>query len=151
MSIPDSASYLQQQIHDYGPGQRLPEPINPLIVLRDGRPVLAGSSVGTGLFDVTIQGLVNVLDYGMDPKKAQHAAYFRPPDFSDPFRPTRVTRGEFSASVLDRVRLLGIPIVEQAPAEASGFGYWISAVIEPRSVRRMGVTLNDFNGLAEGY
>lgn len=98
-----------------------------------------------------MQGLVNVLDYGMDPKRAQHVALFRQPDFSDPMRPTRVTWGEFPLDVLDRVRNLGIPIVEELPDEASGFGYWISAVIDPASGRLMGATLNEFNGHAEGY
>ncbi|MCP4659612.1 MAG: hypothetical protein GY856_29775 [bacterium] len=151
VSVPDSAAFQQQRILETGPGQRLPAGINPLIVLRDGRPFLASSAIGSGLFEETIQGVVNVLDYGMDPKKAQHVPTFRYPDSNEPSYPTRVTRGDFSASLLDSVRAMGIPIVEEAPEEAEGFGYWIGAIIEPGSGRRIGATSNVFNGHAEGY
>ncbi len=123
---------------------------NMMIVLRGGRPVAATSCIGSDLFGATIQGLVNVLEYGFDPKLAQHVPYFRPPDMSDPLHPTLVTRGDFSPSLLDEVRAMGVPIVEQEPGEETRYGHWIGAIIEP-SGRRMGATTNAFSGHAEGY
>ena len=38
VSIPDSASFQQRQIADVGAGVRLPDPSNPLIVLREANP-----------------------------------------------------------------------------------------------------------------
>lgn len=150
VSISDNGASYQGLIDDVGPGVRLPGTANTMIVLRGGRPVMATSCIGSDLFGATIQGLVNVLEYGFDPKRAQHVPYFRPPDMNDPLRPTLVTPGDFSPSLLDEVRAMGVPIVEQEPGEGTRYSYWIGAIIEPNG-RRMGATTNAFNGHAEGY
>jgi gamma-glutamyltranspeptidase / glutathione hydrolase len=41
ISIPDSAVFQQRAILNAGPGMRLPESTNPLIVLKNGKPLLA--------------------------------------------------------------------------------------------------------------
>ena len=118
-------------------------------MLRKGEPFLISSAIGN-IFDVTVQGLVNVLDYRLDPKKAVHMPYFRNPGVFEPINPSEVSRGEFPASVIESVRQRGIPIDNVLRFQGSGFGYWIDAVIY-RSGRRMGATSNDFNGWALGY
>src|SRR5262249_49281584 len=62
VSIPDSGAINQRVILAAGPGTRLYEGMNPLIVLKQGKPYLASSAVGSGLFQVTLQNLINVLD-----------------------------------------------------------------------------------------
>src|SRR4030095_16228531 len=57
ISIPDSANFQQQMIARTGPGKRLPETTNPLIVLKDGKPVLASTAVGSGLHQAMLQNL----------------------------------------------------------------------------------------------
>ncbi len=77
-------------------------------------------------------------------------AVARYPDFSDPTYPVRVTEGDFSPSLLDAVRAMGVPIVEQPPGEGSGFGFWIGAMIGPDG-RLVGAEPDRWNGHAEGY
>src|ERR1017187_8976603 len=68
ISIPDSAVFQQRAIAEAGPGVRLPESTNPLLVLKGGKPVLASVAIGSALHDATLENLINVLDFGMDPE-----------------------------------------------------------------------------------
>ncbi len=61
VSIPDAATFQQDAIERAGPGRRLPETTNPVIVLKNGEPVLASSTIGSALHEVTLQNLINVL------------------------------------------------------------------------------------------
>jgi gamma-glutamyltranspeptidase/glutathione hydrolase len=70
ISIPDSAAFQQREIARAGPGNRLPEAMNPLIVLRDGVPFLASSCINYALHEETVQNLLKILDFGMLPKDA---------------------------------------------------------------------------------
>ena len=49
ISIPDPAAFLQDAIKRAGPGRRLPDAISPLIITRDGKPILASTAIGGGL------------------------------------------------------------------------------------------------------
>ena len=80
ISIPDAATFQQDAIARAGAGIRLPETTNPVIVLKNGEPVLASSTIGSALHEVTLQNLINVLDLGMDPQRAVNQ-----PDFQGPF------------------------------------------------------------------
>ena len=55
ISIPDAACFQQQELAAITPGDPLPNPTNPTIVLRNGKPVLASSSIGAGLVHTTFQ------------------------------------------------------------------------------------------------
>ena len=69
----DSASHQQRQTLWAGCGQRLPDPTQPLIISRDGKPVAALSSIGNGLREATISVRVNMLDFNMDLEDAIRA------------------------------------------------------------------------------
>lgn len=58
----------------------MPDTTNPLIVLKNGSPVLASSAIGFALQEVTLQNLINMLDLGMDPQSAANQ-----PNFQGPF------------------------------------------------------------------
>ena len=79
ISIPDTASFQQEEIARVGVGARLPDPMNPLIVLREGKQILASSCTGTSLHEVMIQHLINILDFGMPPKSAVETPSFMGP------------------------------------------------------------------------
>jgi len=64
ISIPDSACFQQQPLTLVTPGDHLPHPMNPAIFTRDGVPVLASSSIGSGLMETTLQCLVTTLRDG---------------------------------------------------------------------------------------
>lgn len=80
--IPDPGSYQQSQIQRTGAGNRLPNPINPVIVLRDGQPVWASSCIGN-VHDETFQRLASVLAFGLDLQQAQQAPTLLAPRFED--------------------------------------------------------------------
>jgi gamma-glutamyltranspeptidase/glutathione hydrolase len=58
-----------------GPGRRLVLPITAIMIAKDGKPWLAMGSPGYPPQPVT-EVLINILDYGMDPKEAAEAPRF---------------------------------------------------------------------------
>ena len=70
VAIADSGKYQQTKIARAGPGRRLPIETNPVLITRNGKPVLVSSSIGMGVHEQTYQAIVNVLEYGLDPKAA---------------------------------------------------------------------------------
>ena len=112
VSIPDSASFQQEAIKRAGPGHRLPDPMTPLIVLRDGQPILASTAIGGGLHQRNIQVLAGVLEFGLDAQAAVDAPAFLAPDWSASKPVARVSAGSFDAEVLGGVRALGQEVKE---------------------------------------
>jgi len=152
ISIPDPGGYQQRLIATVGPGAKLPEPDNPLIVLRDGKPVLASSDHGGGIHETAVQGLLNVLDFAMDPKTAAEMPNLRKAwPIGQPLRLV-AGPGEFAASVLQATRALGLPLEIAARREGASLGgYWVAVEVDQRTrLLRAGITPG-FNGWAEGY
>lgn len=149
ISIPDAACFQQDLIRRVGPGARLPEPTNPLLVMKDGEWVLAGSSIGAGLHENTLAVLVNVLDYGRDPHQGLHA-----PQFSGTglLGPQILPDGDFSPELVAALNARG-GHAELAPKATiqGGFGSWISIQRDPKTGRLRGATREMYNGLALGY
>jgi gamma-glutamyltranspeptidase/glutathione hydrolase len=162
VSIADPGASQQPAIARAGPGARLPEPTNPLIVLKDGKPVLASSSIGMGVHETTLQGLVNVLEYGLDPKAAVDTAQFLRPlvggmgsvrsvAVATPGSQV-VVEGEFAESLLDAVRAHGQPITAVPPAQAGSWrGGWVGITIDPVSGRRRAAAARHYDGWALAY
>ncbi|MBI2922516.1 MAG: gamma-glutamyltransferase, partial [Planctomycetes bacterium] len=153
VSIPDSACFQQERVARTGPGRRFPNITNPAIVLRDGRPVLAAACIGAALHECMPQNLVNVLDYGMDPKAAVETPNFWGPawggDPADWWRQA-VGKGEFAEGVLRGVEKLGQPVKEVPAAEISDrISYWIGMTIDGGGTRRGAVNWK-INGIVEG-
>jgi gamma-glutamyltranspeptidase / glutathione hydrolase len=157
ISIPDSASHQQARVAQAGPGARLPDGTNPLLVLKGGKPVLASSAVGTTLHDVTVQNLINVLDFGMSPRVAVET-----PNTLGPFYDMDITgpkspeveketfgEGEFPDWVLDRLRARGQPI--QLTRGDQQRAYWIGIRIDPGTRARTGGVTSRLSALVEGY
>jgi hypothetical protein len=53
--------------------------MNPLIVMKNGKRILASSCVGYSLHETTLQNLVNILDFGMDAKTSVETPNFLRP------------------------------------------------------------------------
>jgi len=153
ISIPNAAAFQQHGIATAGPGAKLPEPDNPLIVLQDGRPVMVASGHGGGIHEVGVQGLLNVLEFGMDPMTAVGMPSVR--RNMVPGRPLRLVAGEseFPESTLLAVQEMGglnLEIVTRRQ-DASSAGYWVVLTIDPETgQKRSGITLG-VNGGALGY
>lgn len=157
VSINDSASIQQQLIKAVGPGVRLPDPTNPAIFLKSGKPVLASSSIGSGLLEDTLQNLVNILNFGMDPKTSEDTPKFLSPDWGGFGGGGRMEfqtfgKGEFSAEILLAVRTKGQDIKELKPEEQElRRGYWIGIKLDPATSKRQGAVMRHYNGYALGY
>lgn len=150
ISIPDSANFQQQLIEAVGPGKPLPDPTNPLLIFKNGKPFLASSSIGSDLHSCTLQNLFNVLDFGMDPKKSVETANFHL--FSSNPRRRSVTKGDFSEEIIERVKDLGEELQVVTAQVARGFlGYWVGIRIDPETGKLEGGVSRQINGLVLGY
>lgn len=150
--LTDSASSQQEQIAQAGPGARLPDPTNPAIVLRNGRPVLASSSIGAGLHPRTLQCLQAVLDEGLDPAAAQEQPCPHLAAWDEAGAATaQVSAGAYDAALLERVRTLGQPVRELDAREVRGaMGYWVGIRIDPETGLLSGACPARLNGAVFG-
>ncbi len=151
ISIPDSACFQQQLIQKVGPGVYLPDPTNPLIVLKGGKPFLASSCIGSGLHSTTLQNLFNILDFEMDPKKAVDTTNFLSPYWED-LRKQMIEEGSFSEELVNGVRAKGqeLLVVSSQSEKRTGLGYWIGIKIDPDRGRMEAGVSSLLNGCAIG-
>jgi len=153
VSIPDSASFQQLLISQVGPGVRLPDPTEPLIVTKDGVPVAALSSIGSGLHQKTIATLVNLIDFGMGIKRAVDEPSWHLPEFSAAgLGAQQIFEGDFCDCLIDGVRALGLDlkVLPQGIETRAPRGYVIGASVDAEGVRRA-VSTDMFNGRAVAY
>jgi len=146
VSIPDSAAFQGSDIARAGPGNRLPIGMNPLILLRDGKPVLGSSATGGGLHAKHLQVLANILDFGMDPQTALDTPAFVGWDAGT------VEEDTFDPNVLDGVSQFGMRAKPISSKEASmARGYWVGIQIDPASRRMTGGVARGLEGQVAGY
>jgi gamma-glutamyltranspeptidase/glutathione hydrolase len=153
--IPDPGSYMQNLMQAAGAGSRLPNPINPVIVLRDGQPVWASSCIGN-VHDETLQRLASVLTFGLDLPAAQRAPAFLAARFGDGSQPftAQVFPGDFDPGVIQAVQDLGQP-VDELPITfdtfATGRGVLAAIGINPQTGALSGTVPTVLGGFAAGY
>ncbi len=117
VSIPDSASFQQQLLAQITPGDPLPTPLNPTIALRDGLPVLAGSTVGNVHY-AQVQRLAAVLGLGLDPADAVQTPMLSGWGFEE-----IVATGAIPQDVIDEANELGADItVGSDPSQPAWVG-----------------------------
>jgi gamma-glutamyltranspeptidase/glutathione hydrolase len=131
ISIPDSAWFQQKQIFRAGPGTRLPDPTNPCIITKDGKLFLGSSSIGSSLHLQTIQGLYNVLEYGMRPNDAVASPAFMMGGWDG--AGISAVETEFDAAIIEEVEKLGVR-VQAAPTRPR---FWIAVMIDPETGERI--------------
>ncbi|GAA0606884.1 hypothetical protein GCM10010174_25000 [Kutzneria viridogrisea] len=144
VSIPDAASFQQQVLAGLGPGQHVPFPANPAIVLRGGRPVLASSSIGAGLHCATLQCLHAVLGLGVPVDEVVRRPLFHGPDYlagdtvntplEDRIKGKRV--GSTWQQALARARESGVPQEQAWDAVMAAIPQVIEDRFDPEVVRR---------------
>jgi gamma-glutamyltranspeptidase/glutathione hydrolase len=153
--IPDPGSYMQRQIQTAGAGHRLPGPINPAIVLRDGQPVWASSCIGN-VHDETFQRLASVLAFGLDLLGAQQAPTILAPRAADGFQSLigRFFEDDWDPGVIQAVRDLGQPM-EAIPLSFDSFalsrGVLAAICIDPQTGTLSGAVPAVLGGFADGY
>jgi gamma-glutamyltranspeptidase/glutathione hydrolase len=150
ISIPDSGALNQKSIKEAGPGARVPDATHPLLILKGKNPYLACGSIGGGMYEVTLQNVVNVLDFGMSPKTAADAPCIL--QCGGPARPQPFPIGDFSDTVLNALQALGQD-VKLVTKEEQGLlrGYWVGVRIDPVTGKLEGAAPKLLNGCAMGY
>ena len=152
ISIPDPGAFLQDAIKRAGPGRRLPDATSPLIITRDGKPILASTAIGGGLHQRNVQVLANILELGMNAQSAVDAAAFLMQEWTENRVVAQVLRGAFDPQVLGELRALGQPVKELSPDQIDRFiGYWAGIAIDPKTgiIRAAGTA--ELPSHAEGY
>jgi gamma-glutamyltranspeptidase / glutathione hydrolase len=152
ISIPDSAGFQQDAIKKAGPGRRLPDAMSPLVITRDGKPILASTAIGGGLHQRNILVLANVFEWGMDAQSAVDAPTFLSKDWSETRPIAQVAKDAFDPKVLDRVRALGQEVKELSMEQRAMFvGYWAGLEIDPKTGLIRGAGTSELPSHAEGY
>lgn len=153
VSIPDPASFQQSMVAKAGAGVRFPNVVNPTMVTTDGRPVLAACAIGNALHECMLQHLVNILDFGMDPKTSVESPKFWGPMWGgDPedYGVQAIDEGAFSKECLAEVREMGQPLKELKETERKRrISYWVGIRLDPVTGELRGAVSPDFNGIFE--
>jgi len=158
ISVPDPASFQQALVAQTGPGKRLPDPTEPLIVAKNGKPVATLSSVGAGLHQKTISVLLNLLSFNMGIKQAIDAPSLNSPKYgTDGSSLPQVLEGDFCSHLLAALKKLGLEVAvapnAYAPNVPRGYvisGYVVGAAVEPQGGYKA-VATDALNGRALGY
>lgn len=121
VSIPGAGYFQQEWMHKIGPGTHLPDTTNPCLVLQNGLPVIASSSIGSDLHSATVQNLYNMLHFDVSMSESRSTPKFQSVAW-DSYLAQKIRRGAFSQNLLDAVQAMGIDIkfVDQWASE-----YWI--------------------------
>ncbi len=152
VSIPDSGNFQQHRAQHAGPGNRLTNLTNPVIVLKNKKPHLAAGAIGAGLHEVMLQNLVSILVGQMDPHKADRLPKF----WGINYQPTPlgqfafyIQQGEFSTEFLAEIIKHNQPLTPLSATEIiSRKGYWVG--IRKTKQGLEGSSPHYFNGTAEG-
>lgn len=91
------------------PGKRPLSSMTPMVVLKDGRAVIAlGSPMGTKIISAVLQTLLNTIDFGFDAQRAVMA-----PRFHHQWQPDKLfLEPEFSADVRARLQEMGFVLAD---------------------------------------
>lgn len=111
VSIPGPGSEQPHLIDRVGPGAYLPDTTNPVLVLRNGIPVIASSCIGSDLHCATVQNLYNMLNFDMSMSESRTTPKFQSLDWTRAPMRQKVQNGQFSPALIEAVQDMGIPIV----------------------------------------
>ncbi len=152
ISIPDSGSFQQEAIKEAGPGNRLPDGMSPLIITRNGKPVLASTAIGGGIHQRNLQVLAGILEFGMDAQSAVDSPALLLPAWEGTRSIARVSKGAFDSKVLEGVRLLGQEVQQLSPQEGGAYiGYWAGIQIDPTTGLLQAAGTAELPSYAKGY
>ncbi len=104
---------VQGAANTIAPGKRPLSSMTPTIVLRDGRvAMVTGSPGGSRIITITLQSMLNALDFGMNPQEAVDA-----PRIHHQFQPDVIFAEPYALSADTKAALLamGYKITEQVP------------------------------------
>jgi gamma-glutamyltranspeptidase/glutathione hydrolase len=111
--VPNLFGLVQGAANSIAPGKRPLSSMSPTLVLKDGHvAMVVGSPGGSRIITITLQVLLNLIDYGMEPQEAVNATRLHHqwlPDviFAEPYA--------LSADTVQLLQVRGYTVVEQSP------------------------------------
>ena len=122
VSIPDSGANQQSAIAEAGPGGRIADYGPPLIAMKNGRPVLAGSATGSGNVNASWQNFADVLLYGQTPQEAADT-----PNFYNLTFERNALETDFFQKAVDQ----GVPVRLKDRFGGFELGFWAGIGADP--------------------
>jgi gamma-glutamyltranspeptidase/glutathione hydrolase len=141
ISIPDPAAHQGGHIAEVGPGKRLPNGMNPMLILRNGKPLLGSSATGGGLHYKTLQVVANILEFGMDPQTAVD---------TPAFVSGGVAKETFDPKVLEGVGALGMKVKVLSSKDVQP-GYWAGVLVDQEHHSLRAGVSRGLEGQVTGY
>jgi len=122
------------RVNSVGPGKRIMTAGAPIVVLRDGRPLLAvGAPGGRRVISSVLHAIINVIDHGMGPQDAVST----PRVHSE--GPITVADSRLGADRLEALARLGHELqVQEETFSSSYFGRPNAVMVDPRDGRLRG-------------
>jgi gamma-glutamyltranspeptidase / glutathione hydrolase len=123
--IPDAGGVMASRLIHLQPGHRVPNEMSPVIVLREGRPVLGIATIGVSLIQETVRVLLEALVAGNDVSTVMAASPLllniaEPPSgVGPPTMPLSVPDKAYNSDILTRLRAQGVTVVERPAAEVA--------------------------------
>jgi len=117
VSVPDALTNQREVVAVVPPGSKLPAPVSPVIIMKDGVPFGAFSTIGAGLHERLVNVLYSVLSFGMTPQEALNqpslASAIALPGFWGRLLGEHQTigSGTIDPAVLEQVEKMGIDCV----------------------------------------
>jgi len=111
--VPNLFGLVQGTANAIAPGKRPLSSMSPTVVLRNGRvAMVVGSPGGSRIITITLEVLLNVIDYGMEPQEAVNATRIHHqwlPDVlaAEPYA--------LSADTVQALQARGYTVIEQSP------------------------------------
>ncbi|MBL8267556.1 MAG: gamma-glutamyltransferase, partial [Steroidobacter sp.] len=152
VSIGDPGSYLQPLVAATARGAQMPNAIELGLILNNGQPEIAWSSMGMGLHYQSTLSLLNIIDHGMSIEQAANAPRLLAPMSPDgDFKKLilRVVAGEFPEEVLNES---GLDVQQIKPLDARFVqGLWIAIQRDPATGELVAISPSYNNGQAAAY
>jgi gamma-glutamyltranspeptidase/glutathione hydrolase len=121
--------------------------MSPLIFLRDGKAALGSAATGGGLHAKTLQVLLNILEFGMDPQTAVDTPAFVG------WNAGTVEENTFDPKILAGLSEFGIKKVKPLSAKDVGGarGYWAGIYVDPNTGLLQGGVSRGLESAVNGY
>jgi len=145
--ITDTTGTIGTLPNQIAPGKRMLSSMCPTIVLKDGKPYLiTGSPGGRTIINTVLCMVVNVIDFGMDPRAAVNA-----PRFHHQWLPDRAkvepSLSREHPSVLKQLEAMGHAVRVSKDEQGDAHSIWI----DRKTGDLIGVADKRENGCAAGY
>jgi gamma-glutamyltranspeptidase/glutathione hydrolase len=153
VSVPDALTNQREVAAVVPPGDRLPDPVSPVIILREGQPLGAFSTIGAGLHERLVNVLYSVLAFDMTPQEALNqpslAFAMALPGFFGRLLGEHQTigSGAIDPEVLEQVSEMGLDCVYNPMVS----GYVVGITIDPETGELNGGTIERLDGRPVGF